>query len=131
MSKENSSVDKETANELNEKLPAKNKNDLQTDKSTETPKKKYEKSVTKKLVGKSGEFCVYLGPSIRGVIQHGMILSGSKEAAMTMLAPAIKAYPLIADLIVTNKTLATDRVKVKTPGNLLYVTYKKLAAGMK
>lgn len=133
MSKENS-VDKETADLTEKRLAV---NEAQADKpkeiaKAETPsRKKYEKPVIKKLAGKPGEFCVYLGPSIRGVIQHGMILSGSKEKAMAFLAPAIENYPLIAELIVPGATLAADRVKVKTPGNLLNVNYKKLAAGKK
>jgi hypothetical protein len=36
---------------------------------------------------------------------------------------------LIAKLISTDKTIAEDRVKVKTAGNLLNVYYKKLANG--
>ena len=41
------------------------------------------------------------------------------------------ARPLIAQLVVDGETLPVDRIKVKTPGNLLYVTYHKLAAGKK
>jgi hypothetical protein len=43
----------------------------------------------------------------------------------------IAQYPLIASLVVSDETLPTDRIKVKTPGNLLYVNYHKLAKGMK
>ena len=70
-----------------------------------------------------GEFCVYLGPTIVGVIQYGAIYMGSKGQA---LESAIEKYPLIARLIVTNKTLAQDRIKIKTPGNLLYETRRQL-----
>lgn len=74
-------------------------------------------------------FCVYIGPSIRGVIQSGTIYSGSLEETLKFLSPAIEKYPLIAKLISTDKTIAEDRVKVKTAGNLLNVYYKKLATG--
>lgn len=74
-------------------------------------------------------FCVYIGPSIRGVIQSGTIYSGSLEETLKFLSPAIEKYPLIAKLISTDKTIAEDRVKVKTAGNLLNVYYKKLANG--
>ena len=68
-----------------------------------------------------GEFCVYLGPTIVGAIYMG-----SKEQALESVAAAIEKYPLIARLIVTNKTLAQDRIKIKTPGNLLYETRRQL-----
>lgn len=73
-----------------------------------------------------GEFCVYLGPTIVGVIQYGAIYMGSKEQALESVAAAIEKYPLIARLIVTNKTLVQDRIKIKTPGNLLYETRRQL-----
>ena len=73
-----------------------------------------------------GEFCVYLGPTIVGVIQYGTIYMGSKEQALKSAATAVEKYPLIARLIVTNKTLAHDRVKIKTPGHLLYETRRQL-----
>ena len=67
-------------------------------------------------------FCVYLGPTIVGVIQYGTIYMGSKEQALKTAAAAIEKYPLI----VTSKTLAQDRIKIKTPGNLLYETRRQL-----
>jgi hypothetical protein len=51
---------------------------------------------------------------------------GSKEQALKTAAAAIEKYPLIARLIVTSKTLAQDRIKIKTPGNLLYETRRQL-----
>lgn len=80
-------------------------------------------------VGDSDGFCVYLGPSIRGVIQEGMVIKGSCEQAKAFLAPALENYPLIAKLLSSEKTIAEDRIKVKTAGNLLNVYYMKLATG--
>lgn len=74
-------------------------------------------------------FCVYIGPSIRGVIQSGTIYGKSLEDTKAFLSPAIEKYPLIAKLISTEKTISEDRIKVKTAGNLLNVHYKKLATG--
>lgn len=79
--------------------------------------------------GKPVSFCVYIGPSIRGVIQSGTVYDGNKEKAKAFLAPAIEKYPLIAKLLSTDLTIAEDRVKVKTAGNLLNVYYKQLATG--
>lgn len=74
-------------------------------------------------------FCVYIGPSIRGVIQSGTIFDKSLEDTKAFLATAIEKYPLIGKLISTDKTIAEDRIKVKTAGNLLNVYYTKIASG--
>ena len=79
----------------------------------------------------SGSFCVYLGPTMMGVIQRGTIYRGGRKEVLDSLAPVIDQHPLIASLVVSDETLPTDRIKVKTPGNLLYVNYHKLAKGMK
>ncbi len=97
----------------------------------ETAPKAAAKSTAIKPAGNAGGFCVYLGPSIHGIIQSGSIFNGTKAQAMASLASAIEKYPLILSLIVTGETLSEDRIKVKTPDYLLYVNYNKLAAGQK
>lgn len=89
------------------------------------------KSTSKKPDGEAAGFCVYLGPSLRGVIQSGAVYKGSKASVLKEIAPALERYPLIASLVVTGDTLPADRIKVKTAGNLLNVNYKKLASGKK
>lgn len=86
------------------------------------------KAVKKADAGGAG-FCVYIGPSIRGVIQSGTVYRGERSAVLAELAPAIEQRPLIASLVVDGATLPADRIKVKTPGNLLFVNYRNLAAG--
>lgn len=85
----------------------------------------------KKPDGNAAGFCVYLGPTILGVIQSGTIYPGDREKALAAIAPAVERYPTIAHLVVTGDTLPEDRIKVKTPGNLLYVHYRQLASGKK
>ncbi len=87
-------------------------------------------SATEKVV-KSDGFCVYLGPTITGVIQCGTVYRGTKEKVLKELKYATEKYPLIESLVVTDKTLSKDRIKVKTPGNILYVNYNKLLSGRK
>ena len=77
------------------------------------------------------DFCVYLGPTMIGVIQRGTIYRGSRDAVLRELAAVVEKYPLVASLVVGSDTLPEDRVKVKTPGNLLYVNYHRLAEGKK
>ena len=65
-------------------------------------------------------FCMYLGPTIRGVIQHASIYAGTVEDAAKELDMQIKKYPRIKALLIPEATLPEDRVKIKTPGNYLF-----------
>jgi len=71
--------------------------------------------------------CVYLGPSLRGIIQKGQIFSGTKEEVLASLVPAAADYPGIAGLLVTGEELPEARIQVRTAGTLLYTRYHKLA----
>lgn len=88
-------------------------------------------ALEKKPESAGAGFCAYIGPTILGVIQSGTIYPGSRAEALEAIKAAVDARPLIAQLVVDGETLPVDRIKVKTPGNLLYVTYHKLAAGKK
>lgn len=86
----------------------------------------------KKAVAKKSDSCAvgfycYIGPSIPGLIQAGKIFRGTRDDALAAAAGAIKAQPLVKTLIVSGDTLPVDRLKVKTPGNALYVNYKRIA----
>lgn len=105
--------------------PKKDKENVKTASLPVETKTKSVKASVKKPV--EDRFCVYIGPSIRGVIQSGTVYAGSKEKTEKFLSPAIEKHPLIAKLISTEMTFAEDRIKVKTAGNLLNVYYKKLA----
>lgn len=96
--------------------------------TTDTASARQKKS-SKKTDDKATGFYVYIGPSIRGVIQSGTVYRGTKADALAQIGAAAEKYPLIASLVVSGDTLAADRIKVKTAGNLLYVNYRKLASG--
>lgn len=92
------------------------------------------KSATKKSVANQKPaaevgFCVYIGPTIAGAIQNGTIFRGTRHEVLTSVENITDKYPLVATLIVAGDTLAQDRLKVKNPGNLLYVNYQKLMSG--
>jgi len=74
---------------------------------------------------KSG-FCIYLGPTITGVIQCGTVYPGDKAKVLKELKSAIEKQPLIASLVIPEERISEDRVKVKTPGNILFVNYNKI-----
>ena len=80
---------------------------------------------------KEAGFFVYLGPSIRGVIQTATIFTGTREEVEEFLAGPIERYPRIKRLLVSGDTLPEDRINVKTPGNGLYAAYQKLVAELK
>mgnify|MGYP007101918976 CR=1 FL=1 len=77
------------------------------------------------------EIHVYIGPSIRGVIQKGTIFPGSRAEVEAFLEGAIQKYPRIKSLIVSGDTLAADRISVNTPGTRLSTEYGRLVAEVK
>ena len=76
----------------------------------------------------SGFYC-YIGPNLAGLIQSGTIYMGTKQEALAAAARAIEKQPLVKTLIVSGAALPEARLKVKKPGNALYVNYQKVAAG--
>ena len=98
---------------------------IDTAAQTAAPKTAKKKPAAPKKVADTGGFCVYLGPTMMGVIQRGTIYRGGRKEVLDSLAPVIDQR------VVSDETLPADRIKVKTPGNLLYVNYHKLAKGMK
>ncbi len=83
-----------------------------------------------KPAGNTGGFCAYIGPTIRGVIQHGTIYEGNKRDVLngSALRRAVNGYPEIAGLLVPGESLTDARRKISTPGSLLYVQYRALAS---
>lgn len=105
----------------------------EVEKITETVEEKAEE-VTETNQPESPEsmgFFVYLGPSIRGVIQNASIYNGSRAEVEQFLAGAIEQFPRIRRLLIPGEILAEERQKIRTPGNALYIAYKKLAADVK
>ena len=76
---------------------------------------------------KSESFCVYLGPTILNVIQHGTVYPGKKSDVIKQLQPVIGERPKIAELIIPDTELVEARTKVITPGNPLYRMYQRIA----
>lgn len=81
----------------------------------------------KKLDGCASGFYCYIGPNLAGLIQHGTIFRGTRTEALDAAAPAIEKQPLVKTLIVSGDELPEARLKVKQPGNALYVNYRKIA----
>ena len=95
-------------------------------KAIETTEKVVETKQEKAEQNASG-FYMYIGPNLKKLIQTGTVLRGTRKEALAKAAPAIKAEPLVKTLIVSGDELPEARRKVKTPGNVLYANYQKLA----
>lgn len=77
-------------------------------------------------VNKSGFYC-YIGPNLKGLLQTGTFFRGTREEAYASAAKAIEAHPEVKSLIISGDALPAARIRVKTPGNILYVNFNKLA----
>ena len=91
-----------------------------TEKTVETKQEKPERS-------NASGFYIYIGPNLKKLIQTGAVFRGTRRNALNKAAEAIAAEPLVKTLIVSGDALPEARLKVKTPGNVLYANYQKLA----
>lgn len=67
---------------------------------------------------------VYIGPSVRGLLQSGTIMRGTKDDAMRQLGRAVDIYgDVISTLVVEDVELAEARNKIRAGGNLLANAY--------
>ncbi len=100
-----------------EKKPVEKKADVKVETKATKPRKP---------VVDDSPFCVYIGPSIRGMVRTNAIYEGSKEDVKKQLEVAIEKYPLIEKLISPSKAFVQDRLKVKTADNALGKYYEDL-----
>lgn len=89
-------------------------------------KKEQPVATSKAAESNTSGFYIYIGPNIKGLIQTGSIYRGDREHAHQMAAAAIEKYPKVKTLIVAGDALPEARLKVKTPGNILYANYNEL-----
>ncbi len=82
--------------------------------------------MAKKPAVKDGIF-IYIGPSIRGVIQQGSIYRGTRDAVLASLAFAIEKHPKIKALIVADADIVSAKQKIKAGGNSLSNAYRELS----
>ena len=101
---------------------------LKQDKAEEPGRVEQQEEVQKarEKVSAVGFYC-YIGPNLKKLIQTGTIFRGSREEALAKADAAIQAEPLVKTLIVYGDVLPKARVQVRTPGNVLYANYRKLA----
>jgi uncharacterized protein (UPF0333 family) len=69
---------------------------------------------------------VYIGPSIRGVIQESTIMEGKQSEIKAHLHAVVERYPQVSTLIVPIESLAECRREIKNNGTLLHKKYVEL-----
>ena len=74
---------------------------------------------------------VYIGPSIKGVIQHGTIIVGTPAEAIKdpMVQIALQKRPDIKTFIVNATESMDAKKRMKTPGDKLYKAYNDILRG--
>lgn len=71
---------------------------------------------------------VYLGPTIRGIIQQGTIYNGTLSSILEELKPIWQRYPKIPRLIVEDKHVAEVKNKLRDGTTNIYsIAYKELS----
>ncbi len=81
-----------------------------------------------KKKNREDSFCVYIGPSIKGLIQNGAVFRGKKQDAVKLTANVIEQFPTVEKLIVADLDLPTARLKVNQSGTLLHKYQQELLA---
>lgn len=80
----------------------------------------------KKNTTEKKDFCVYIGPSVKGYAAHCTVFMGGKAEAEAALSRFIEKYPAARDLIVDRKAFPEARLLVKQDGNAVNEAYKRL-----
>lgn len=96
-----------------------------------TAKTTKKKAAAEKAAANASGFWVYIGPTIRGAIQHGAVFFGDRAAVLSdpVVAAAIAKSAYVQTLIVSGDTLPEDRLKVKEPGSALWQNAQRVASG--
>lgn len=81
-------------------------------------------SKPKKTARKEPPCCMYIGPTVRGVISHGQIFAEAADAVRARLADS--KCPDCAVLVIDSKELPEARRQVRTSGTALNHIYQSL-----
>ncbi|MCC8156356.1 MAG: hypothetical protein LIO54_03655 [Oscillospiraceae bacterium] len=111
----------ENTEQISESTEKTRENTEQISESTEIPKAAAEPEDT-------GGFCIYIGPTIKGAMQHGAILPGDRAAALSRPEAAIATakHPEIAALIVPGTEIAAAKRAMTERGTPEYAARRAL-----
>ncbi len=82
--------------------------------------------MAKKLNIEPEQVYVYVGPTVKGSIQSGTIMTGTRNAVLEKYRDAIEKTPEIEMLIVRDIFVAEIRRKIKAGDNALADAYRKI-----
>ena len=82
--------------------------------------------MAKKVNAEPDEIYVYVGPTVKGVIQSGSIYTGTRQAVLDKYREAIERTPAIGMLIVRDADVAQTRRKIKAGDNALANAYRTI-----
>ena len=66
------------------------------------------------------DFCAYIGPTLRGVVQSGTLFPCSRTELLDRMSAVSAKYPEFGYLVVQGKDLAGARKTINQPGTLLH-----------
>ncbi|MBQ8208113.1 MAG: hypothetical protein IJZ89_05210 [Clostridia bacterium] len=82
------------------------------------------KTIKKTDTAREDGIFVYIGPSIRGVIQNGSIFRGTKDEVLEKNSAALAFCPKIERLIVSDSEIMSAKKKIKEGGNSVSIAYR-------
>ena len=71
------------------------------------------------------KYCVYIGPSVRGVMNFGAVLPGNRTEVLKK-NPVFEAHPDMKPLVVSGEMLPAALREVKTEGTALHALARKV-----
>ncbi len=73
---------------------------------------------------------IYIGPTIRGLIQEGTAYVGvTRDEAIAPARSAIEKRPTINNMIVPAEIATQERIKARTPDTALYKCRERILSG--
>ena len=80
--------------------------------------------------GKSAGYSIYMGPSLKGILQTGTIIPGSVKEALRRpeIVIALNHKPSLKALIVDGADFPKAMAELKTQGSDLYKLYRRIAS---
>lgn len=72
-------------------------------------------------------YCVYLGPTVRGGFPSGTVLMGKREDVIKKYAFIFDQHPRMKPLVIPSDQAAQVLHEIKTPGTAFHRLYEKAA----
>lgn len=82
------------------------------------------KTIKKTDTAREDGIFVYIGPSVRGLIQNGSIFRGTRDEILQKNSAALEFCPKIERLIVSDSEIMSAKKKIKEGGNSVRIAYR-------